>query len=71
MSSTASTITEVPQGFAARLNRPHANDVTGERTCTGEQLASALAQTDLDSSEAQSWWLDLEAGRKALRSLED
>jgi hypothetical protein len=45
----------------ARLSPDH------EKVCLGQDLAEALAKTDLPADEAKAWRRDLQAARKALK----
>lgn len=84
MSETVITVTEAARNFADCVNRAHYRNETfvllkngipfarlvpdAERTCTGEQLAAAIAGTSLTPVEARAWAKDLKAARKALKA---
>ena len=87
MSETVITVTEAARNFADCVNRAHYRNETfvllkngvpfarlvpdAERVCTGEQLAAALAKTELTPDEAKAWRKDLKAARKSLKSPKD
>ncbi len=87
MSETVITVTEAARNFADCVNRAHYRNETfvllkngvpfarlvpdAERVCTGEQLAAALARTELTPDEAKAWRKDLKAARKSLKSPKD
>ncbi len=76
-------MTEAARNFADCINRAHYQDVTfvllkngeavaclgpgKERSCTGRDLAEALAEIHLPEEEARAWGRDLQRGRKALK----
>jgi antitoxin (DNA-binding transcriptional repressor) of toxin-antitoxin stability system len=81
------TVTEAARNFADCVNRAHYQNATfvlmkngvpvarlgptGERTCTGRDLASALMSVSLADAEAESWNRDLRAARQHLKPLPD
>lgn len=84
MSETVITVTEAARNFADCVNRAHYRNETfvllkngvpfarlvpdGERTCSGKQLAAALAGVELGSAEARAWSRDLKAARTKLKA---
>ena len=83
MKITPISVTDAARNFADCVNRVHYQNVTfvllkngspvarlipdGKKRCTGAQLAKALEQVDLTKEEAQAWYKDLKAARKALK----
>jgi antitoxin (DNA-binding transcriptional repressor) of toxin-antitoxin stability system len=81
------SVTEAARNFADCVNRAHYQNVTfvllkngspvarlvpdNERVCTGEDLASALAQVELSPDEARAWGRDLSRARKNLKAVSD
>jgi antitoxin (DNA-binding transcriptional repressor) of toxin-antitoxin stability system len=84
---TVISVTEAARNFADCVNRAHYQNVTfvllrngspvarivpdGKKSCTGPELAEALAHVDLSEEEARAWHKDLRAARKALRAPKD
>lgn len=84
MKKTSISVTEAARNFADCVNRVHYQNVTfvllknGEpfarlvpdnrKVCTGQELAEALAKTDLPEGEAKTWRRDLKASRKRLKA---
>ena len=78
------SVTDAARNFADCVNRAHYQDVTfvllkngspvarlapdHEKTCTGRDLAEALAKTDLSNKEAAAWRRDLQKARKTVKS---
>ena len=78
------SVTEVARNFADCVNRAHYQNVTfvllknglpfarlgpeSEKVCRGEDLAKALAGTELPVDEARAWRRDLQAARKTLKT---
>lgn len=83
MKTTPISVTDAARNFADCVNRVHYQNVTfillkngspvarlipdSKKSCTGAQLAKALEQVDLTKAEAQAWYKDLKAARKALK----
>ena len=83
MSETVITVTQAARNFVDCVNRAHYRNETfvlrkngvslarlvpdGERTCTSEQLAAAVAGNSLTLVEARAWAKDLKTARKALK----
>ncbi len=81
------TVTEAARNFAECINRAHYQKTTfvllrngkpvarlepdDEKRCTGRNLADALAEVPLTSSEARTWRRDLRAARKGLKTPAD
>jgi antitoxin (DNA-binding transcriptional repressor) of toxin-antitoxin stability system len=77
------SVTEAARNFADCVNRAHYQNVTfvllrnglpmarlvpdNERSCSGSELAEALAGFTLEEDEAKSWRRDLHASRKGLK----
>lgn len=75
---------EAARIFADCVNRVHYQDVTfvllkngspvarlgpdNEKTCSGEELAEALAGVQLSKEDAAAWNRDLNKARKSLKS---
>jgi antitoxin (DNA-binding transcriptional repressor) of toxin-antitoxin stability system len=76
------SVTEAARNFADCVNRAHYQNVTfvllkngapvarlvpdNEKTCTGRDLAAALAEATLPDAEAAGWHRDLQTARKIL-----
>lgn len=76
-------MTEAARNFADCVNRAHYQNVTfvllkngvpvarlspdNEKTCSGLDLASAIAGVELTTEEAKAWGRDLRAARKKLK----
>jgi antitoxin (DNA-binding transcriptional repressor) of toxin-antitoxin stability system len=87
MRKTTISVTDAARNFADCVNRAHYQNVTfillkngspvarlvpdGEKTCTGRDLAQALAKTELSAGEAAAWHRDLQAARKTLKAPTD
>ncbi|HNQ90524.1 MAG TPA: hypothetical protein PKM73_18070 [Verrucomicrobiota bacterium] len=81
------TVTEAARNFAECVNRAHYQRTTfvllkngrpfariepdREESCTGRDLAAALARADLSAEHARDWHRDLRAARKTLQTPED
>jgi len=79
------TVTEAARNFADCINRTHYQNVTfvllkggspvarlvpdSEKSCSGRELASALAGTRIPSSETRAWSRDLHKARARLKPL--
>ncbi len=83
MSETTITVTEAARNFADFVNRAHYRNETfvllkngvpfarlvpdGERSCSGKDLAAALAGVELSPAEARAWGRDVRAARATLK----
>jgi antitoxin (DNA-binding transcriptional repressor) of toxin-antitoxin stability system len=83
MKETAITVTAAARNFADCINRAHYQQMTfvllkngkplarivpeARKTCTGRQLADALAGVELSTLEAAAWHKDLAKARRTLR----
>ena len=81
------SVTEAARKFADCVNRAHYQNVTfvllkngfpvarlvpdNEKVCTGGDLASALAKTELSQDEAAAWHRDLRTARMTLKAPAD
>ena len=84
MKEKAISVTEAARNFADCVNRVHYQNVTfvllknglpfarltpnHEKICLGQDLAEALAKTELPPNEAKAWHRDLKAARKILKA---
>jgi prevent-host-death family protein len=84
MKRTTITVTEAARNFAHCVNRAHYQNQTfilvkngkplarlvpdGEKICSGKELAEALADIELTTSDAIAWRKDLAKGRKSLKA---
>jgi prevent-host-death family protein len=87
MKKAVITVTEAARNFAHCLNRvryqntsfvlmkngrPFARIVPeSDKVCTGDDLATALADTELSAGEAHAWRKDMLKARKALKNPEN
>lgn len=87
MKETTVTVTEAARNFADCVNRVRYQDMSfvllkngipcarlvpsGEKRCTGRELAEAVAAAELTAAEARAWHRDLKAARKTLHSPRD
>jgi prevent-host-death family protein len=83
MKKTVISVTEASRNFADCVNRVHYQNVTfvllkngspvarlvpnEEKTCTGRELAEALAGIELSPENAKAWRNDLRRARKILK----
>jgi antitoxin (DNA-binding transcriptional repressor) of toxin-antitoxin stability system len=83
MKKTVISVTEAARNFADCVNRVHYQNVTfvllkngspvarlvpnEEKTCTGRELAEALAGVELSPENAKAWRNDLRRARKILK----
>ena len=83
MRKTTISVTEAARNFADCVNRAHYQNVTfvllknglpfarlgpeSEKVCRGDDLAEALAKTELPDGEARAWRRDLQTARKTLK----
>jgi antitoxin (DNA-binding transcriptional repressor) of toxin-antitoxin stability system len=81
------SVTEAARNFADCVNRAHYQNVTFvllkngvpvaqlapsvDKVCTGRDLATLLAKTNLTDSESKAWRRDLATSRKALKDAEN
>jgi antitoxin (DNA-binding transcriptional repressor) of toxin-antitoxin stability system len=84
MKKKAISVTEAARNFADCVNRVHYQNVTfvllknglpvarlvpnDEKTCTGRELAEALADVKLSPENALAWQADLRKARKVLKA---
>jgi hypothetical protein len=87
MKETTITATEAARNFADCINRAHYQRMAfvllkngkpfariepdSEKSCTGRELAEALANAQLTTEEARDWHRDLQAARKTLKTPPD
>ncbi len=87
MNATPITVTEAARNFADCVNRAHYQKMSfvllkngrpfariepdGEKRCTGQDLANALARVELSPEEARTWHAELRTTRKTLRTPTD
>lgn len=87
MKEKAISVTEAARNFADCVNRAHYQNVTfvllknglpfarlspdHGKICLGQDLAEALAKTELPPDEAKAWHRDLQAARKTLKTPPD
>jgi len=83
MKKTVISVTEAARNFADCVNRAHYQGVTfvllkngspfarlvpdGEKVCSAQQMAEALAKVELPPDEARAWYRDLRRARKILK----
>jgi len=83
MKKTSISVTEAARNFADCVNRVRYQNMTfvllkngtpvarlvpdGEKTCTGRDLAEALADLNLSPENARAWRKDLRRARKMLK----
>jgi len=84
---TTITVTEAARNFADCVNRAHYQNTTfvllkngkpfarieldGEKSCTGRDLAEALAKVEPSTEEAREWSRDLGTARKTVKNPAD
>jgi len=84
MSKKNITVTEAARNFADCVNRVHYQKMTfvllknglpvarlgpdDGKICTGNDLASALASTELSAKEAKAWRRDLQTAKNKLKA---
>lgn len=84
MKETVITVTEAARNFADCVNRAHYQNVTfvllkngvpfarivpdSAKSCSGPELADALATANLSHEDAKAWSRDLRRARKALKA---
>ena len=73
MKETTITVTEAARNFADCVNRARTPHKLQDRagSCTGRDLAAALAKTDLPAAEARDWHDELRSARKGLKTPTD
>jgi antitoxin (DNA-binding transcriptional repressor) of toxin-antitoxin stability system len=87
MRKTTISVTDAARNFADCVNRAHYQNVTfvllkngspvarlmpdHEKVCTGQDLAGALARTELPGIEATAWHRDRQTARKTLQAPAD
>ena len=83
MKKATISVTEAARNFADCVNRARYQNMTfvlvkngkavarlvpeSEKTCSGRDLAEALAKTELSDEEARTWYRDLKAARKSIK----